>query len=332
MNTARKAAVAMLLALCAAGLVWMFRAKATHDDLVNNAQVVGALAGVVALALAAVVLWPKRTRSAGTPTAAQLDTAVEYLATETLRYWQQQAKDRRITTPSPAVVRWRWAGPDMAAPSWDLDPALLTDGAVTRLREQLYQPDTRNGPQRIVILGGPGAGKTTGMLLLLIDVLNHRLTDSPQPVPVWLTLGGWNPDTTSLRDWATQTLRRDYPSLAADAYGGSATATELLRTGRVALFCDGLDEMADALRARALQRIDQEAQGLRVVLTSRPDEYTTTLTYQNLWDAAVVEVLPVDGEHARDFLLRQQRAPRRRAWQRSPTTSAGTPTASPPRP
>jgi hypothetical protein len=93
---------------------------------------------------------------------------------------------------------------------------------------------------RVVILGGPGAGKTAAMLLLLIDVLEqlidvlaHRPARSGQPVPVWLTLGGWNPDTTPLRDWAAATLTRDYPGLAAREHGGGRAMTaELVHTSR----------------------------------------------------------------------------------------------------
>ena len=80
-------------------------------------------------------------------------------------------------------------------------------------------------------------------MLLLIDILKHRPKGTSEPVPVWLTLGSWNPDTTPLPDWATTTLVRDYPGLVATAYGGPGTAAELIRTGRVALFLDGLDEM-----------------------------------------------------------------------------------------
>lgn len=259
-----------------------------------------------------------------------MQAAVRYLANETLRYWYKQAKQRRITTPSPASVRWSWASAEVAVPAQELQPdppvvsgglvpdqlprRLLTAGVVTELREQLYE--CLDGlRRRIVVLGGPGAGKTAALLLLLIDILEHRPLDSDEPVPVWLSLGGWNPQASSLRDWAAATLARDYPGLSAPAHGGEGTAAELIRTGRVALFLDGLDEMPPVLQGPALTSIDRDAAGLKVVLTSRPHEYQAALTSGRLYGAAVIDVLPVDVQDATEFLLAEQLGQRRREWQ-----------------
>jgi hypothetical protein len=311
----RRTAIVVFLTGCAAGLMWMFAAGAADDRLVGNANVVGGVAGIAALALAAVLLWPRQAEPVTAPRAEALASAVEYLAVETARYWRHQAKVRRITTPSPVAVRWRWADPAVAAPPGEPLSDLPTEGTVTRLREQLYEPAGGHAPERIVILGGPGAGKTTAMLLLLIDVLGHHRAGSAQAVPLWLTVGGWEPDTTSLLEWAAISLARDYPSIGAQAYGGPATATELLRTSRVALFIDGLDEMPDGLRGRAIRRLDEESSGMRVVLTCRSDEFTAVVAEQRLWGAAVVEVLPVDPERAGEFLLAEQVGDRRMAWE-----------------
>jgi hypothetical protein len=308
----------------------MFTGGVAGDAVIGKAQVLGALAGVVAVVVAVVVWWPRRgaRRAAAQPvTSGQADAAREYLATETLRYWRVQAKQRQITTPSPVSVRWAWAGEDVAIAAGELQydrsgglareespTQLLTAGVVTQLREQLYQrlDDTRG---RIVVLGGPGAGKTAAMLLLLIDILEHRPRGADQPVPVWLTPGGWNPQVRSLPEWAAATLTRDYPGLAAPAHGGPGAALDLIRTGRVALFLDGLDEMAPAVQGQALQRIDREAAGLRVVLTSRPTEYRAALAEGRLYGAAVLDILPVAVQDAAAFLLAEQLGQRRRAWQ-----------------
>jgi hypothetical protein len=57
--------------------------------------------------------------------------------------------------------------------------------------------------------------------------------------------------------------------------------------GRIALFVDGLDEMPDTLRQRAVERLTAETVKLRVTLTSRPDEYRAALdSGQHLAQAA----------------------------------------------
>lgn len=330
MKTLRRPAIVVLA--CVVGVVWMlFVPWPPHADVLYKAAVLSALAGVAAIMVMVVEPWLRGSRrGADPPSAAQVQDAVAYLANETLRYWRTQANQRRITTPSPASVRWSWASTEVAVPPQDLQPdlpvvsgglvlgespaRLLTAGVVTELREQLYErlDETR---RRIVVLGGPGAGKTAAMLLLLIDSLEHRPPDTDQPVPVWLSLGGWNPKTTSLRDWAAATLTRDYPGLSAPAHGGQGAAAELIRTGRVALFLDGLDEMPPDLQGEALASIDRDAVGFKVVLTSRPDEYEAALTGGRLYGAAVIDVLPVGVEDATAFLLAEQLGQRRRDWQ-----------------
>jgi predicted NACHT family NTPase len=155
----------------------------------------------------------------------------------------------------------------------------LEAGVVTRLHDDVY---TRLPHGRLVLIGEAGAGKTSAMILLLLAALDHRrsIPDTQRdqvPIPVWLTLGGWNPTTQTLQQWATATIYRDHPYLRAIDYGPDV-AGELLRSGRIALFLDGLDEMATDARARALKRVETESAGLRIVLSSRPNEYRHTVT------------------------------------------------------
>ncbi|MEV5821461.1 hypothetical protein ABUL04_24265 [Micromonospora harpali] len=305
----------------------MFFGGGADSGTVGNSNVVGGFFGAVTFALAVIGFWPRAASDGvGSPVAEdQVRAAVRYLARETLAYWREQAKARRIMMPAPARVSWRWASPDVAVPVEELagdgSPLLLlSDGLVSRLRREVYEvlPE----PGRVVILGGPGAGKTATMLLLLIDVLTERadavkagLADvEGDPVPVWLTLGGWNPNEVGLLQHAAMVLNRNYPGLV--AYAGPGSAAELLRAGRVALFLDGLDEMPEGLRGPALERIDQVTSGVRLVLTSRPDEFRAASRLHRLWNAAVIELQPIDVDHACDFLLFQQTVERRREWQK----------------
>ena len=164
-------------------------------DRPNRAQVSGTL-------LAAVLLvppvmgwaWTQLRRPApGTSTPDQVDTAVDLLGARTFATWSQELVRRGIQTPAPVRVRWRWAADDVALPRQELasstplstDPKplshgeaddsdgqqVLNSGLVTRPHEEVYGR-LRHG--KLVLIGGPGAGKTGAMILLLVEALQHR--------------------------------------------------------------------------------------------------------------------------------------------------------------
>lgn len=289
----------------------------------------------VTLLLAVAGWWRKGSpRPGGISSAAQVAAAAERLAEVMADRWRREATIRRITTPAPMTVRWRWAAEAVTAPRADIatpplpgagplplpDPAgqaeLLGAGVVGRLHDELY---ARLPHGRLVVLGGPGAGKTAAMVLLLLAALERRalLTGEQRtrvPVPVWLTMGRWDPAGMSLREWAAATMNRDHPALRAPEYGPDA-AEELLRGGRVALFLDGLDEIPEGARAQAMRRVDEEARGLRVVLTSRPAEFRHATHAGRPDNTAVIELRPVQPGAAAAYLLHGQPRPNRERWE-----------------
>jgi hypothetical protein len=187
---------------------------------------------------------------------------------------------------------------------------------VTRLHDEVY---ARLPHGRLVLIGRPGAGKTGAMILLLLAALDRRGSLGADqrarvPVPVWLTLGGWNPAATPLREWAAGMMNRDYPALRAPDYGSEA-AGQLVRSGRVALFLDGLDEMPAGMRPLALKRIVEETRDLRVVITSRRPEYRRAVQAVRPENTAVIELRPVRPETAAAYLLHGQDGDSRQRWQ-----------------
>jgi hypothetical protein len=328
----------LLVVLGAAALVaWMLRGSA--EERPSRAMVLGALLPVVLLVPPAVVwAWRHRRPELGTSTTEQADAAADLLAARTLVTGSEQLVRQRIELPAPVRVQWRWAGSDVtpsahdlaASPSLGTDPRslpsgadnssgtppLLSSGLVTQLHDQLYAR-LRHG--RLALIGAPGAGKTAAMNLLLVEALRYReripdVMRAEVPVPVWLTLGSWNPRSQGLRDWVTAIMKRDHPYLWAREFGQDA-ATQLLGAGRVALFLDGLDEMPHTQRGEALERLTSEAAGLRVVITSRPEELRATLdTGRQLPYTAVVELQPVDTQAAVGYLLEGQVGVSRQRW------------------
>ena len=316
---------------------WFIRSS---KNPVDTATVWAGDFGAAAIAvplLTLIVTWWLKNRggtAVAAGTLAQVTAAANWLAEAAAARWRREAADRRIVTPAPATVRWRWAADELTAPRQELmvppvsgagpvplpdigrPGELLGSGVVTRLHDEVY---ARLPHGRLVLIGGPGAGKTGAMILLLLAALDRRasLADDQRaraPVPVWLTLGGWNPAATSLREWAADTMNRDYPALRAPDYGAAA-AGELVRSGRVALFLDGLDEMPSGMRALALKRVNEEARDLRVVITSRPLEWELALHGTVPEYTAVIELRPVRPEAAAAYLLHGQSGSSRERWQ-----------------
>jgi hypothetical protein len=306
---------------------------------VDTANVVGADLAALAIALPllnGLVKWWRK----GRKTAEQVNTSVwvcaaaDRLADATADRWRSEAARRRIVTPAPATVRWRWAAdrfavqrndvavppvpgtgpfplPDLSKPG-----ELLASGVVTRLHDEVY---ARLPHGRLVLLGGPGAGKTGAMILLMLAALARRSSVAKPhrvqvPVPVWLTMAGWDPDGVTLQEWAIGAMNRDHPFLRAREYGPDA-ARELLDRGCVALFLDGLDEMPEGTRGQALRRISDEAQSLRIVMTSRTDEYVQALESGRLDNTAVVELRPIRATAAAEYLLLDRTGLKYHRWE-----------------
>jgi hypothetical protein len=343
MGSRRRDAVALIGALVlVAGAVWIVQEIRTSNNPVDSATVYAAYLGVATLLvslLAFLLPWWRGRRTTAVPTTAQVTAAADQLAQSMLTTWRQEATERRISTPAPVRVRWRWGPAEVTSllaevstapvtgtgpppipgsnpePNPDLPGVLLDAGILTQLHEEVYC----NLPHgRLVLLGGPGAGKTGAMILLLLAALEHRrsLGEAQRgevPVPVWLTLGGWDPVTQTLHEWAAATMYRDHPYLRAPDYGPDV-AVKLLRAGQVALFLDGLDEMAPSVQSTALARIEQEGTGLRIVLSSRPEEYRKAINDERVHNMAVIEVQPVDPEMARAYLLDDQIGAQRDRW------------------
>ena len=107
----------------------------------------------------------------------------------------------------------------------------------------------------LLIVGEPGAGKTTALLTLAKVLLERAEYDTTAAVPVIFNLSSWHANKhNSLRSWLLHQFSLHY-------HVGAAVAARLLDDGRLALMLDGLDEVADSQRDACVEAIDEFQQG-----------------------------------------------------------------------
>ncbi len=231
--------------------------------------------------------------------------AVTALAEAVMMEAEDEARLLRLRDPWPLQVRW-----------------VNTKRPVTDHWQAIHGVPGRNRPVslsgkladicgvftkvpsgRLVILGGPGAGKTVLALALVQEMLQQR--GPADPVAVRFPLRSWNPAELSMRAWMARWL--------SDSYGGHrgrrripVLFEKMIAAGLVLPVLDGLDEIPPPLRLSALARLNREfGQDDRLVLTCRPGEYEETVSAPDgdvLTAAAVIELQPLRHKDLLDYL------------------------------
>ncbi|MCX5247788.1 NACHT domain-containing protein [Streptomyces sp. NBC_00201] len=210
--------------------------------------------------------------------------------------YQRYARDERLAKiePHPIEVTWLPLGED------------AREGRLPSISEYFE----RTEGQRLVVLGGAGAGKTVLALRLAHELLQRRVRGSNEPLPLVVSLASWDPDQ-GLYQWLARQLAAEYREQCTPAAGVFAydVALHLLwYTGWVLPVLDGFDELAPNVRKKAFEELAKStrARDRKFVFTSRKDEYDehvpdpsvfqrTEIVLQDLTDSAVEAYLSPEG-------------------------------------
>jgi nucleoside phosphorylase len=227
------------------------------------------------------------------------------------RQWRAEELRRRLADPAPIPVRWRAAPASLAVQDHSVN-VHGGGGPVAALGtvEELAGLLQRLPSARLVILGDPGAGKTTAVIRLVLDLVTEPADlDDRRPVPVLLSIGSWQPDRYDLHRWLHDALCADYPALSGSAPDGRTIAAALLDEGWILPVLDGLDEMPARSRPVAVDAVNAALhQGDPLVLTCRTAEYQAVVSQSDVVTAAaVIQLLPLTPEVLAAYLPRTAR-------------------------
>jgi hypothetical protein len=250
--------------------------------------------------------------------------------------WEKEYEVRKFNDPTRQLtVSWAAADPALTvrwdelveaahglgwqkgtrASAWASGPQGLTG-----LEDQLPVVLGRVPTGWLVVLGGPGYGKSMLLLRLVLDMV--KLRGSGEPVPVFVPMTTWDAEHDSLREWLEKQLPIDYPGLGAlvsSGEGESSRIAALLAEQKIVPVLDGLDEMPSRARAAALHRLNEAfaspSRPLRLVMTSRTGEYQEVVgrrgeRWTPLRGAAAVELHPLDADMVAAYLSERGDDPR----------------------
>lgn len=158
-------------------------------------------------------------------------------------------------------------------------------------------PDARvplRDMHRVVLLGDPGAGKTTTLLQMAVDLAREALDDAAQPLPVFVPLRAFTGEMPFSQFVKSQmhNLQGDYERLSAE--------------GRLVLLCDALNEMrrkASDGRDLAAEVRDNLGRSAEWVVSCRVRDYQEELT--EIANVGKVRLKPLDPPRIYEVIKRR---------------------------
>lgn len=213
--------------------------------------------------------------------------SMDVLATQLEAYGERSGRDRVLRTLLDRVDRV-WIAGVLREALDGADPVPLPLQSVPDLVEVPFgssvssatEIDARDTHQlarqldafapSLLVLGRPGAGKSTTLLLLARELLSRARLDDGRPVPVVLNLSSFSP-TTGLERWLRDEISNRYSMPA-------RRVSRWLRDHDLLLLLDGLDEVSAARRSACIDALNAYCDefGISIIVACRQDEYLET--------------------------------------------------------
>lgn len=161
---------------------------------------------------------------------------------------------------------------------------------------------------RLLILGEPGAGKTTELLTVAESLVEKAIEDSEEPIPLIFELSNWKPNTPIL-NWLEQQLKTSYrvhPKLAKPL-----VQRWIQEESQLLLLLDGLDELGRDDRIECIKALEDfldDYRALRTIICCRREEYEQCRKQLKQLNGAIL-LQPVNKPQIRQYLKDLGREP-----------------------
>jgi len=233
-------------------------------------------------------------------TVSQRQLELDYLSGLKLENWLKtiQSVEQYTTLSGSAQTKARDASVLMTQKYRHLRDLLGDDGQRELPREQREYTDILQAIRdikRAVLLGEPGAGKTTTLWRLAKDLFDTAMNDPKAPIPVLVRLGKW----TQADEPLIAFIRRELGELG-------VYLDKLIADKRVVLLLDGLNEIPLAQRKAGkdeqvkafIEAAYKANPDLIGVISCRERDYTLDLGFDK------IDIAPLDLLRIREFVTR----------------------------
>jgi len=288
----------------------------------NAAGSIASILAVIPL-FTSVIIWARNhAQPIAGPSAARLRQALEDVAGDVREQWLREIGARQLYDPEPVAVRWQIREPpvdDLSA----VGTARCSDLGFTGTHDpgELAAWFWRLERRRLFMVAGPGMGKTTLAIMLLLELLKLTNASTGQtPIPVLFSISSFDPFTEDFDSWMARRLGEDLPILRdiADRDDRNDVLLSIVRRRHIIPILDGFDELSKRMRVAAIAKLNQALTDgeLGFILTCRTNEYEATVEANSIVRSShVIEAQLLDPKDVRAYLEVHLPAHLLSAWQ-----------------
>jgi len=198
-------------------------------------------------------------------------------------FWIKGVLEKSLYGGALIQMAWRTADEAVDNEAWQsviqLPTETISSPVTATLTERFFN---LNPLQRtLLLLGAPGSGKTTMLLVLARQAIARAEADPTEPIPVVFNLSTWSVKQPALADWLVSEFSDKY-------YVAKSVSRPWIAQDRLLLLLDGLDEVPTECQAECITAINafRAEHNIPMVVCCRSEEYAV-LPVQLAFAAAV---------------------------------------------